>query len=77
MLTFSITFLVTLLRLATEKEVPQVNHSPSFYLRVNYANQLIYQSLYRKSGLLSAVINVRKSSGPYSVPITMLKIVRL
>ena len=38
--TFLITFLLALVRLATEKEIRQVNHSPSFYLRVNYAESI-------------------------------------
>ena len=35
LLTFSITFLLTLSRLAAEKEIPQVNYNPSFYRSVN------------------------------------------
>ena len=40
LLTFSITFLLTLARLATEKEIREVNYIPSFYLRVNYAETI-------------------------------------
>ena len=43
-LTFSIFFLLTLVRLTSEKETAIVNHSPSFYLRVNNA-QSIYVSV--------------------------------
>ena len=40
LLTFSIFLLLTLVRLATEKEIPLVNHSPSFFLKVNYAEPI-------------------------------------
>ena len=41
LLTFSIIFFANVgKRLATEKEIPQVNHSPSFYLRVDYVDSI-------------------------------------
>ena len=77
LLTFSISFLLTLVRLATEKEIPRVNHSPLFYLRVNYVES-IYLSLVTSHEIWTFIgsMNVSRSSGPYSVPVSVLKIIR-
>ena len=37
---FSLFFLLAMVRLPTETETPLVNHSPSFYLKVNYAESI-------------------------------------
>ena len=37
---FSLFFLLALVSLATETETPLVNHSSSFYLKVNYAESI-------------------------------------
>ena len=76
LLTISISFLLTLVRLATEKEIPQVNHSPSFYLRVNYAKSIYLSVTSHEIWTFIGSMNVRKSSGPCSVPVTVLKIIR-
>ena len=56
--------------------VPQVNHSPSFYLRVNYTESIYFSVTSHKIWTFIGCMNVRKSSGPYSVPVTILKIIR-
>ena len=76
LLTISISFLLTLVRLATEKEISQVNHSPSFYLRVNYAESIYLSVTSHEIWTFIGSMNVRKSSGPCSVPVTVLKIIR-
>ena len=77
LLTISISFLLALVRLATVKEIPRVNHSPSFYLRVSYVGS-IYLSPVASHEIWTFIgsMNVRNSSGPYSVPVTVLKIIR-
>ena len=77
LLTISISFLLALVRLATVKEIPRVNHSPSFYLRVSYVES-IYLSPVASHEIWTFIgsMNVRNSSGPYSVPVTVLKIIR-
>ena len=76
LLTISISFLLALVRLATEKEIPQVNDSPSFYLRVNYAESIYLSVTSHEIWTFIGSMNVRKSSGPCSVPVTVLKIIR-
>ena len=69
MLIFSITFLLTLVRQATEREIPPVNDSPSFYLRVHYAESVYFAVTSHDRDPLGFIgsMNVRKSFGPYSV----------
>ena len=64
------------MRLATEKEIPQVNHSPSFYLRVNYVESM-YLSPVTSHEIWTFIesMNVSKFSGPYRIPVTVLKII--
>ena len=76
LLIFSVTFLLTLVRLATEKEIPKVNHRPSFYLRVNYAESIYLSVTSDEIWTFICSMNVGKSSDPYSVPVTILKIIR-
>ena len=52
-----------------------MNHSPSFYLRVNYAESIYLSRSSHEIWTFIGSINVRKSSGPYSVPVTILKII--
>ena len=75
LLTFSIAFLLPLVRLATEKEIPQVNHSPSFYPRVNYAESMYLSPVTSHEiwGFIGSM-KVSKSSGSYRVPVTDLKL---
>ena len=63
LVTISIRFLLTLVRLATEKEIPQVNHSPSFYLRGNYAESIYLSVTSHEIWTFIGSMNVRKSSG--------------
>ena len=75
LLTFSIIFLLTLVKLPTRKEISQVNHSPFFHLRVNYQeSNYLSPVTSHKIWTFIGSMNVSKSSGPYSVSI--LKIVR-
>ena len=76
--TVSISFLLTLVRLATEKEIPQVNQSPSFYLTVNYAESIYLSVTSHEIWTFIGSMNVRKSSGPCStsVPAIVLKFIR-
>ena len=68
-------FLLTLVRLATEKETTLVNHSPSFFL--NYAESIYFSLTYITRNLdFIGSMNFRKSFSPCSVPITILKIIR-
>ena len=78
LLTVSISFLLTLVRLATEKEIPLVNQSPSFYLTVNYAESFYLSVTSHEIWTFIGIMNVRKSSGPCStsVPVTVLKFIR-
>ena len=75
LLTISISFLLTLVRLATEKEIPQGNHSPSFYLMVNYGESIYLSVTSHEIWTFIGSMNVKKSSGQCSVPVTVLKII--
>ena len=72
---FSLFFLLALVRLATETETPLVNHSPSFYLKVNYAESIYVSVTSQEIWTLIGSLSVRKSV-PYSVPVTILKSIR-
>ena len=74
LLTVSIRFLLTLVRLVTKKEIFQVNNSPSFYLRVNYAESIYLSVTSHEIWTFIGSMIVSKYSGPYSVPGTVLKI---
>ena len=73
LLIFSLFFLLALVRLATETETPLVNHSPSFYLKVNYAESIYVCVTSQEIWTLIGSFRVRKSSVLYSVPVTILK----
>ena len=54
-----------------------MNHSSSFYLRVNYVESM-YLSLVTSHEIWTFIgsMNVSRSSGPYSLPVSVLKIIR-
>ena len=61
----------------TEKGIPQGSHNPLFYLRGNYSGSIFLSPV--TSNEIWAFIgkmDASKSSGPYSVPVTILKIIR-
>ena len=75
-LIFSVFFLLALVRLATETETLLVNHSPSFYFKVNYAESFYVSLTSQEMWTFIGTFSVRKSSVPYSVPVTILKSIR-
>ena len=63
LLTFSITFLLTLVGLTTETTIPVgVNHNPSFYLRVNYAESIYLSVTSHEIWTFIGSMNVRNKS---------------
>ena len=76
LLIFSIFFMLTLLRLATEEETPVVNHRVSFYLKVNYAESIYVSVTSLESRTLTGSFGVRKCSVSCSIPVTVLKSIR-
>ena len=54
-------FLANVVRLATEKEIPKVNRSPSFFIGVNYAES-IYLSVSNGGNIKMAVFKLSSIS---------------
>ena len=61
LLIFSIFFILTLLRLATEEKTPVVNQRVSFYLKVNYAESIYVSVTSLEIRTLIGSFSVRKS----------------
>ena len=61
----------------TEKGIPRGSHSPLFYLRGNYSRSIFLSPVTsHEIWILIGQMDVSKSSGPYSVPVTILKTIR-
>ena len=65
------------LRLATEEETTLLNHSPSFYLRVNYAESIYISLTSHEIRTLIGSFSVGSSSVPYSVPATIHQVISI
>ena len=71
LLTFS-----TFLLLPWQEEAPLVSHRLSFYLMVNNTESIYVSVTSHEIWTLIGSFSVRKSSVPYSVPVTILKSIR-
>ena len=61
----------------TEKRIPRGSHSPLFYLRGNYSRSIFLSPVTsHEIWIFIGQMDVSKSSGPYSVPVTILKTIR-
>ena len=61
----------------TEKGIPRGSKSPSFYPRANYSGSIfLFPVTSNEIWTFIGKLDASKSSGPYSVPITILKTIR-
>ena len=61
----------------TEKGIPRGSHSPSFYLRGNYSGSIFLSPVtFHEIWTFIGMMDASKSSGPYSIPVTILKTIR-
>ena len=61
----------------TEKGIPWGSHNPLFYLRGNYSGSIfLFPVTSNEIWAFIGKMDASKSSGPYSVPVTILKIIR-
>ena len=60
-----------------EKAIPRGSHSPSFYLRGNYSGSIFLSPVTsHEIWTFIGKMDASKSSGPYCVPVTILKTIR-
>ena len=61
----------------TEKGIPRGSQNPLFYLRGNYSGSIfLFPVTSNEIWAFIGKMDASKSSGPYSVPVTILKIIR-